>query len=252
MQKQTFILIIVFILGSGCSVLKRAGRSGNLGTNGSNSIILPEQLKNQNITNAGFFITKAELEVSGIDGNEKLICSIKYVYPDTYLVSIRNRTGIEAARIFLSNDTVFVNDRINRRLYFGSNKQMIEKYGFNQSVIPLIMGDYLTEDLVSSESEGCIGGLFKKQDRYNGLLINYTIDCRILKVIAAAIEKGNSFNLEFSRFMRLENILIPEEIKIEDLEKMTKISIRIVRIEYPWNGSIEFIPGSGYEKIPLL
>ena len=252
MQKQTLILIIVFILGSGCSVLKKAGRSGNLRTNGSNSIILSEQLKSQNITNAGFFITKAELEVSGIDGNEKLICSIKYVYPGTYLISIRNRTGIEAARIFLSNDTVLVNDRINKRLYFGSNKQMIEKYGFNQSVIPLIMGDYLTEDLVSSESEGCIGGLFKKQDSYNGLVINYTIDCSILKVISAAIEKGNSFNLEYSRFMRLDNILIPEEIKIEDLEKMTKIFIRIVRIEYPWNGSIEFIPGSGYEKIPLL
>jgi len=251
LQKQTLILIAGFILLSGCSVFKKAGISGNLEIN-RNNINLPEELKNQNITNANFFISKAELEVSGIDGIEKLICSIKYVYPGTYLISIRNRTGIEAARIFLSSDTVLVNDRINRKLYYGSNKQMVEKYGFNQSVIPLILGDYLTDDLVRTESENCINGVFKKQDKYKGIFIDYTIDCRILKVISATTGTGNSFNLEFSRFMRIDNILIPEEIQIEDLKKMTKISIRIQRIEYPWNGSIEFIPGSGYEKIPLL
>ena len=58
--------------------------------------------------------------------------------------------------------------------------------------------------------------------------------------------------MNFSHFKREDNILIPGEIEIEDLIRMTKILLRLKRIEYPWNGTIEFIPGSRYEQIPLL
>ena len=40
------------------------------------------------------------------------MATIKYELPDKYLISIRSKAGIEAARIFITKDTVLINDRI--------------------------------------------------------------------------------------------------------------------------------------------
>ena len=233
-------------------MLNKAGKTVILGTNGNKKTFLKEKIIKLNITNNNFFISKAELEVSGIEGYEKLVCNIKYVYPDTYLISIRNRTGIEAARIFFRNDTVFVNDRINRKLYYGSNDQIMKKYGFNQSVLPLILGDYLTDEKESSGPEICTNGIILKKDKINGLLIDYIVDCGISKVISTSVNEGNPLNIRFLGFMSINDILIPENILIEKIKSREKISIKIDRIEYPWNGTIDFIPDARYEKLPLL
>ena len=79
-----------------------------------------ESTKNQNITNNGFFIQKAEIEIVTGEGKEKYLASIKFEKPDKYLISVKSRTGIEGARIYISNDSILVNDRINKKLYSGN------------------------------------------------------------------------------------------------------------------------------------
>lgn len=252
MQKKSIILFAYFTLLYGCAVFNKSGLDRNLGENLNSNVISLEAVKLHNITNGSFSISKAEVELVGKERNERIICSIKYVYPGKYLISIRNRTGIEAARLFISRDTVLLNDRINRKLYYGSNTQLLEKYGFNQSVIPLILGDYLYDDLKGYGQENCKNGYLEKKIYFNGYAVNYTIDCKVLKVVSTKIDNDNEIKLKFSRFFVKDKILIPGEVEIENIERLTKIFIKIGNIEYPWNGSIEFIPGSGYEQIPLL
>ncbi len=252
MQKQALILFAGLTLLSGCAVLKKAVKEGNLTENNKSNLNILEITKNQNVTGESFFITRADVEVSGEDGNEKVVCSIKYTFPGTYLISIRNWTGIEVARIFFYKDSVMINDRINRILYYGSGKQLMEKYGFNQSVIPVILGDYLEKDSAGTGFGNCLNGFIKNEVVIGESVVDYTIDCKILKVITATFGNNHSIKLKFSNFLKNDKKLLPGEIEIEDSEKLAKIIVNIKKIEYPWNGTIEFIPGSKYQKIPLL
>ena len=102
-----------------------------------------ERIENQNLTKRNFFIQKAEIEILSEEENQKLIASIKFIYPDQYLISLKSKTGIEAARIFITDDTVLINDRINRKLYFGKPAQLKNKYGISPAVLPVVLGDFI-------------------------------------------------------------------------------------------------------------
>lgn len=247
MRKIDLIFILLFTV-TGCSVLK-IEKHDNIQVSKD---ILIEDIVNQNITNESFFISKADVEIFGEEGKEKIICSIKYDYPETYLISIRNRTGIEAVRLYITNDSIRLNDRINRKFYYGSGNQLLEKYGFSKSMIPIILGDYVSDDLVRTDPESCIDGLIKKQDIINGSVIKYNIDCRISKIVSTSTGSYNKINLKYSRFIRCNKKLIPGEIEIEGIGGMKKLIIRIEKLECPWDGKIEFIPGARYEQMPLL
>ena len=58
--------------------------------------------------------------------------------PDKFLISIKSHTGIEVARIFLTGDSIMINDRINKKLYYGSTSYLKNKYGLTTAVFPVI------------------------------------------------------------------------------------------------------------------
>ena len=69
---------------------------------------------------------------------------LKFEYPDKYLISIKSRTGIEGARIYISEDTILFNDRINKKMYYGSSLYLKRKYGLTTNFLPLIFGDIVS------------------------------------------------------------------------------------------------------------
>lgn len=249
MQKQALIFLILLIF-SGCSVFRKAPADNGIRNIGGNYNVSLEATEAKNISNSGFFITKAAVEISGSEINEKMLCTVKYTNPGKYLISVRSRTGIEAARLFISEDTVLVNDRINRSLYYGSNEKLAEKYGFSYLFIPLIFGDYLS-DRMDENTVDCKDGLLGKRSILQGSVIDYTIDCETEKAVGALTGENKELIFRFAKFKKVGNITIPEEIEIEDILRGTKIFVIVERIEYPWDGIIEFTPGANYEKIHL-
>ncbi|MCX6253758.1 MAG: DUF4292 domain-containing protein [Bacteroidia bacterium] len=254
MQKIILILFVV-ILSTGCSVI----RNGSKKNYKSGSEILPEKLfesiRKQNITLDNFFIQKAEIDIVTKNGKEKLLGSIKFRKPDKYLISIKSKIGIETARIFISNDTILVNDRINRKQYFGSTQYLEIKYGINDSVLPLIFGDYVAEILSDKIVEKCPNGKLDVDCIVGGIRIKYLIDCKRGKSILTIAEKGsndNKIEFNYGSFIKTGDALIPRKIEIKDLQSMTTIEIRIKKIETPWDGNIEFIQGNRYELMQLL
>lgn len=214
-----------------------------------------ESIRKQNITNNSFFIQKAEIEISGREGNEKFLASIKFKNPDKYLISLKGKTGIEAARIFLSDDTLLVNDRINRKQYCGTPEYLKIKYGITASVLPVIFGDYIDDNMINKSNAECSNGKLDIDCIINGIKIKYVIDCIKGKCISEIIENGlNSKRMEiqFTDFFKKEKNLIPGKIEILDLQRETTIKIRIKKVVSPWEGNIEFIPGNKYEIIQLL
>lgn len=237
---------------TGCATLKKADRAlPAVGGKGRNEISVTEVLHN-NLTKESFFIQKAEIEVSSDEVNEKFLASIKFAVPDTYNVSIRTRTGIEVARIFLTNDTLLANDRLNRVVYYGKPDLLGRKYGINSDAIPVIFGDYVntTGDTIVK----CIENQSDIKGSIHGLRIQYIFNCKVNK-IAKSIQEGSvgkaTNEIEYEDYAEIGNIVAPMLIKIKQINSKSGITIRMGKIERPWRGSVKFVPGSRYELIEL-
>ena len=253
MQKIVFILLLVYLI-SGCSVNRIRRNAANDQISESREISLKDDLLNQNLSNQSFFIQKAEIEVIGQDGSEKLLGTIKFKSPDNYLISIRSRTGIEAARIFITDDTILINDRINRKQFCGSPDDLKGKYGVTTSLLPLLFGDYIDFKLNEIEDIQCSNGRIARDVNIEGIKIRYIIDCERRKPIVTTGESGLNdevLEIQYNEFFKSEKKVIPGKIVIMEARSETTIVIKIRKIEIPWTGVIEFVPGNRYEIIQL-
>ena len=254
-MRKVIIILLLIISCSGCSVLKRSGKNLPAEYLNQTGINILEDVKNQNITNGGFFIEKAEIEIITQDGKERYLASLKYEKPDRYLISIRGRSGIEGARIFLTADSLWVNDRIHKKMYRGSAFYLKRKYGIAPGLLPLILGDLILENNYVEKRDTCIGNKIKMECFVKGVKINYEIDCNRKKVIL--IKQSDNFNrsfikISFNKFFNLGSHQFGKTIEFEDTQYKIGIKIKVIKVDAPWSGNIKFIPGKGYELIELI
>jgi hypothetical protein len=247
LRKIVSILTLIIIFSS-CSVFRKAEKSSVGGISADKTAISTEMLKSQNLTGSSFFIPKAEVEISSDDLKEKFIASIKYVPPGSYLISLRSRTGIEAARIFATPDTLLINDRFNRKLYYGEPEYLGLKFGIPLEALPVIFGDYIAG--MNDVTGNCIGGKMNIESELKGLKLEYTVDCKKGKIVNAFQEGslGNAVNeIQYDDFDREGDIFIPSMVRIRNTKLNAELIIRFGKIERPWDGSIDFIPGNRYD-----
>lgn len=249
-MRKSSVILFCFIVSS-CSVTRK-----NISPEvGGKSVQLKfiEQVKALNITNSDFNITKAEIEIRNDKEKQKMICNMKYQKPGKYLVSLKSQAGIEAARIFITEDTVMINDRINKKLYYGKPDYLLEKYGITTEILPIVLGD-LIANISYDEETDCQNGETVLESEVDGKEIIYTIDCRKKKVNYIRyfnVENEKGIIIEYGKFYELEESTIPKNIRITDSTEETSIYIDIERIEKGLEKDITFIPGKSYEKILL-
>lgn len=226
----------------------------NVSNNGDKSSTNLENLRKSNITNNSFFVQKVEVELVTEQERKSFLVSVKYCKPDSFLVSIRSKTGIEAARIFLSKDTLLINDRINRILYYGSANDMKRKFGFSNKLLPLLFGDFVLKNVSLNEIENCQENTFTINSNYEGFNIKYIIDCN-----SDRLKKLEVFNerdikpvvIEFSETRKRGEIYFYSKIQIADFKEYNYLNINFKKIETPYNEFIEFIPGKNYEIVRI-
>lgn len=247
--------MILVALPTGCSITRNVSKINLESSNRLLSKSVVESVTEQNITNTGFFIQKAEIEFINEKGKEIFISSIKYEKPDKYLISLKSRSGIEGARIYITNDTILVNDRISKVVYYGTAYYLRNKYGFSQAALPLIFGDIIIDKSCENSPAKCSEEKVNIRCGVKGLSLNYSIDCKKRKTIL--VDQMSNYvkqspNIKYEKFFIVGSILIPKMIEINDYEYNTTIRIKILKIETPWSGNIKFIPGKGYELIKLV
>ena len=217
-------------------------------------IALTDRLLASNLTANDFDIVRADIEIFNNGETRRLISTLKYRNPGNYLISIKHRTGLEAARIYITKDTVLVNDRIYKTLYVGSNDYLLEKYGIETAVIPLIFGDYLNSLTEAVTLKDCKNGISEMQGYINNREIWYYMDCNRAKLSSVSVrdKAGTSgIELNFSEFRRSGNLLYPGKIIFEDVRGRNKIIINIESVTYIDSEIIEFVPGRNYKKVIL-
>jgi hypothetical protein len=254
LRKIAFIFFCGLII-NGCSVFRNSRKTvyENTDKNLTGSIV--ENTENQNITNNGFFIQKAEITVKTTEESNTFIANIKFEKPDKYLISLRSRTGIEGARIFISGDSIRMNDRINKKLYSGTSGYLERKYGFSQSFIPLIFGDLIIDKKCEAKAGNCIEDKLVFDCQLNGIPLSYRLDCKKRKIFS--VDQINSLNqsavkIKYEKFFNISGISIPKIIEFVDNQYNIEIKIKVIKVQLPWTGNLNFIPGRGYELIELL
>jgi hypothetical protein len=253
--RKIVIILFLGILTGGCSLSRKASNISPAASSLSNSGNILLDVERQNLTSAGFFIQKAEVELDNQNGKQKFLVSIKFEYPDKYLISLKSRTGIEGARIYISKDSLTVNDRIHKKMYFGTTVYLKRKFGLSQNLLPLVFGDLIAGNIQLDLKQKCFEGNLEYNFNLGGVTLNYNIDCKRNKSSLVTL-KSNYFQeaikLRSEGYLKAGSILVPRVIGIEDLNTNTNIRIRFKKIEYPWYGNLRFIPGKGYELIELL
>ena len=254
-MRKIDLLLLCGLLLSGCSVTRSRGINAPVIFNGMEGENICETVQKQNITSNNFFIQKAEIELINEGRIQKFISNIKFEKPNKYLISLKSKTGIEGARIFISNDTVLINDRLNKRLYFGNSLSLVRKYGFSISCFPLIFGDLILENNFKQGINKCIEEKLNISSVVKGVPLRYEIDCKKKKVVYVNQEKlhvSEGFRINFKNFIEINGSMLPKIIEFTDNQYNTTIRIKVLKIETPWKGSIIFIPGKGYESIEIV
>lgn len=253
MQKIGFILYLVVVF-SGCSAYHFGKNSNYTESNSLTPVKLSDRLLYNNLSNESFFIEKAEIQFSNSSNKQEFLGSIKFEKPDKYLISLKSKSGIEGVRVYLSSDSLMVNDRLNKVYYYGSPSYIAGKYGISPEFICGLFGDFIPDKKNVINDEDCYNDRAGLSVGVKGLKINYIIDCKANKVISANV--GNSLNaegtsLEYSKMKNISGILVPQSIVLTDSKRNNRILIKILRIQKPWTGTIDFIPGKNYERIKL-
>ena len=247
-MRRIVVIILTGILTASCSALKVSKAEKTVVEPDISDKGIIVQVKAQNLSENGFFVQKADIEIIGNEGNDKFLGSVKFEFPDRYLISLRGKSGIEAARILITGDTILVNDRINRTLYFGSSAYLQTKYGLTLALLPLLFGDIV--DRNTKDDCRCIEGKAILNTSFDGKAIRYIIDCNRKKIIEVSVLNSYGAKLliiRYTSFKHISNRNLPDYVTISDIENDVQIIIRKQKIIAPWDGKIEFIPGSNYE-----
>jgi hypothetical protein len=212
------------------------------------------QIEENNLSNRSFTIQKAEIELDNNGTLVYLIANMRYSREGKYLISIRSKSGIEVGRVFITNDTILANDRVNKKLYYGSAGNLENKYGISFGSIPVILGDLMIIKKRKNEHIECKNGEAKFSESTNGRIIDYTVNCNRKKITLARLNGtsgGANLEIRFGNFVSREDVTYPGTIEISENESQPKIRIEIKKVELDNVEELRFIPGANYEEVMI-
>jgi hypothetical protein len=254
LQKVIFILLIISAILASCSETRRAGRTASTSENEIVAVNNLESVIRNNLSNKDFNIQKAEIDLIQENISVRLITDIKFKKPDSLLITVRSRTGIEAGRAFITSDTLIIRDRINKKLLIGKPEALGTKYGIDPSLIFVILGDIVVEEKDRTKSMECIKGEYRKEFEIHGKNIEYIIDCERRKLkqtyFEGDINSGN-ITIRLSDIINSGKAVYPGRVEIQDDLKSVGIIMKIKKIESPWAGKIGSLAAQGYKVIRI-
>ena len=253
-MQKVILISAVYILLAGCSVLRKEKSEISEISNDLTKENLIKVLRKGNLSDSSFYIQKAEVEIITNGEKEKFLAAWKYEKSGRSLLSLRSRTGIEVARVLITKDTVLVNDRINRKIYYGKGEYIGRKYNVTVSSLPVVIGDFIGGNYYLNQLVKCNAGSINLQTSVKGLKTDYIIDCKKGKVISTTIYNSlneKELDINFSKFIKVEEKILASKVSVKYYKNDSEVNIKIDKIVCPWDGKVEFIPGKKYEVLEL-
>lgn len=140
-RKLILFSSIVLLLAQGCSTSRRVSGTKDVIIDGGKVKDLPAIGVKRNISGKGLIISRARIQYSTDELSTSVTAFIKYNTKGELLISLRSVASIEVARVFISNDSIKLYDRINNVLYIQSVNYLKNLYGIGKDDIVLLWGD---------------------------------------------------------------------------------------------------------------
>jgi hypothetical protein len=254
LQKLNYIILIIALLFAGCATSRKKQAVNTSTAPGAVDARSIESVLLNNLSNRDFFIQKADINIIQNNVSVRFSASIKFRMPDTLLITVKSKSGIEAGRALITQDTIQIIDRINKQYFIGSPEAIGQKYGIEPSLLFVLFGDVILSENDRKAVMNCTKGFYKSEFGINGKTISYTIDCIRQKAAQAYFEgdlKSGNITMLFSDIVREGKLIFPRKIKMQDDLNSLEVNLEIKKIESPWNGKLSFNKGSGYRTIKI-
>ena len=253
MRKEKIIIFIVVMIVAGCSVKRTALLSTRDSDLESSVMLAVSDIAELNFTAQPFFIPRADINIVNNNESQRVMAIVRFAQPDSFLISVRAFLGFELARILITSDTLLVNDRINRTLYFASNQNLKTRFGFDLMFFPVLLGDLITGKHTLSEIN-CSDKTTVFREFGREYIINYFIDCTTKKCRRVTVENQfmrDYISIEFDDFGAEGKMIFPKHVKINNFANFDLLEMKIDRVEFGAGSAIEFIPGRNFERVEI-
>jgi hypothetical protein len=246
---QKTVIILIFLSVVACAPVRYSGERTPVSEESSIESII-EKVRKNNLSEESFFIEKGTVTLEIDKISTRYLFSLKYNKPDKYLLSIKNAAGIEGARVFISKDTILINDRIGKRLLVGKPGDIEKISGFPFYLIDGIFGDLaLKEGRASGDAVKVLNSVLITRGYY-GKAYKSLLDPTIGKVSSTSIINTigkEEITLSYSKFSKSDK-RVPGIVELRLVKRNAYAKIRIEKYQTRWEGEIEFIPGKGFTK----
>jgi len=244
MQSKVAAVFFMFltVLMVSCSTAKK-GKSIPV-SNNSNATeyrILDLTVKN-NLLEKGFILKNAKLDISSksYSGNMSLVAKVNK--DGDFMAIGKGPVGIEVFRVYGINDSIWVIDRINRRIYEGKASSVYGKYGLPADFWRLIIGDIPESAVLNTEtiskSKSDIDA-YSNDEVYDRDLV---IDRGALKAKELNIyshELGEDITFEYSNFKTENGNIYPGTVIVDSKSPMFHVEMNIENISCEVQDSIK-------------
>lgn len=252
MHKIVSFILLIFILLQGCSIFRKTGVKNFQKAEGE---IRAKDIVSNNLSNNSFYIQKASIAVTDGSISSRFLATLKFRYPDSLQISLKAKIGYEAVRIFMTKDTLIINDRINKKLRVGNPQDLRKKYGVDPDLIFVLLGDFIIDPEAESVNIKCHNGFADNRFVVGGRNLDYKIDCKLKKITGAQFEgemKTGNLSIEFSGFYDVDGLIIPGVTLVSSDKSALTATIEVEKANRRYQGIIgPMKAGNNYDILRL-
>lgn len=238
------LLIVIIAYVSSCSVGRKGGRTNDAKVADISDVnAFGEAVKALNINKEGFIIKKANVELEGTEIEGKFSLYAKVNDKGDFFVSVRGPLGIELARAISAGDSVFVINKINRVVLFGSRSSLLKRAGLPENLIEIITGDIpenLSFAMAKVAENGLIGLSYDDIKYRNEIKINREM-MKISEEVIRTSDEEAKYIMKFGNFIDSGSKRYPSEVEVEGVEKMFHVKIDILELHLGFKERIEIV-----------
>ncbi|NDW17705.1 DUF4292 domain-containing protein [Dysgonomonas sp. 216] len=258
-KASAFVLLLLMVTACG-SKKAIVGSSGSLESKSKKQLIsdvLNEELRYKAISG------KVDIEFQAANSKKgfKTGSFMKLVRDSVLQISIRPFLGVEAMRLTLTPDSVFMIDRYNKKYAAESMTGLSSKIVFNYYNLQSLLTNALflpgqqniTEDEYKNYDVDIASGMYlaKVKDK-SGILYNFAIDAsdRIASTLIFSPEKLYTLQWSYNDFIKDANNIYPTSmtanVEVKDMRMDVKISYQ--KLDIDKEVKIDYSVPNKYEK----
>lgn len=246
-------LVVLILVATSCSVTRKRN-TGNKDSSGSISDInaFADEVKALNINREGFIIRKAEVELEGTEIEGKFSLYAKVNGKGDFYISVRGPLGLELARAMSSGDSVFVVNKLNRVVLFGSRSSLLKRAGLPENLIEIVTGD-LPDSITFAGAKAAENGSVNFS--YTDLIYksDISVDRQAKKISGETLRTSDGeeeYILKFGNFIDSGSKRFATGIEVEGVKKMFHVKMEILDMRLGFNDNIEIVlPGYRRESL---